>query len=1045
MDAGEVENKVNEAISNVRKALDRARTEPKVAGEVHHEYEDKYCLAEGVVSVAAASWLQCLETLGLDEARLRLLCEVARTGRHALTMRCNATEKCTFKKKAEREIPSSTRHVTTGFLGKTERKIVTTVTEWFWNIEFTFEILIFAGAEPDLSGLPAPVPILSRTVTIEVVTRDDHAPTGTETRFPPTDVDDTDVDVTWLFGQPTAEGLQVSFRIDRSSDKCRTPRRCPEVDAAMKFGRYLQHWCKGVDSTLMARRMCFTPQYRLYRRPGFTDTDAKPPLDVDQIRHMLPHAVMPVLAPEADIAPADGAKEDEITTEGATEGATEITTEIMTEGAPVPGTVVGGVELGDRRTAVVASLDAFGTRPRSLGAAHLDALVKEERRALSERLAALAKSFPADAPGEPVSRVEARLIALTHHMAVTAQELETALKYIESLLRRQLGAAVGKEVTAADFTKYMAFHFKKVYRPAAAPQPFCFAVRLPDHSSEGVVAIEAAGADGGSEQIATFRRHISAPAPPMTFALDAATTVTFGGERYLHAYIGHRFGAYSEQQSLTLSVRARQFSCFMLLIGRLGPNNTFQPQHAMIVRNKDELTIPLILETLPSAAEFRDAIASLSPEQQRFCKAYRSMQLEGTVFGLLVLQLKPQLERLLRLPPDTLVKETALTETLLELFIDYQIPSDLLSFDGDLHASAAEKLAAVKAHVAAIKATIDEAKKAEVDAEKQAFEYAHPSAFIDDEPEVEEYERCYPTVRSNSAFSGVCPPASGGVCPPELCTQKQAPRKKPMKTKSMMASFGGPSMRGSPMLEAAMSMRKSTPMPREQWDEAMDSTVASSWADMSLSPMAAERQVASFSQEVTRQVAPAPAPAPAPAGAPAAAKEALQGPMAPMADAGAGAGADGGAVDFTKVPAVLDARFEKHDVDGALRATTVKVGPVWQKRAQKALLATPTMSSLGEAEQKSQKDAAFDLLDGLSRSGTLPIECATLHVVLCTTHCFDDSLIDTVVVRNANPIEKLELSSLIVAETILGKPAQQLLQAEEVDRVAKFSAPMLLE
>ena len=121
------------------------------------------------------------------------------------------------------------------------------------------------------------------------------------------------------------------------------------------------------------------------------------------------------------------------------------------------------------------------------------------------------------------------------------------------------------------------------------------------------------------------------------------------------------------------------------------------------------------------------------------------------------------------------------------------------------------------------------------------------------------------------------------------------------------------------------------------------------------------------------------------------------------------------------------------------------MGPIWQKRSQKALLAKPTNSTLGEAEQKSGKAAAFDLLDGLSRSGTLPIECATLHVVLCTTHCFDDSLIDTVVLRNANPIEKLERSSLIIGETILRTPAAQLLRHEEVERVAKFSAPMLLK
>lgn len=149
-------------------------------------------------------------------------------------------------------------------------------------------------------------------------------------------------------------------------------------------------------------------------------------------------------------------------------------------------------------------------------------------------------------------------------------------------------------------------------------------------------------------------------------------------------------------------------------------------------------------------------------------------------------------------------------------------------------------------------------------------------------------------------------------------------------------------------------------------------------------------------------------------------------------------------VDFTAVPGMLDARFEQHDVDGALRATTIKAGGTWQKRSQKALLAKPTSATLLEAEQKREKAAAFDLLDGLSRSGSLSIECATLHVILCSTHCFDESLIDTVVVRNVNPIEKLERSSLLIAETILDVPAAHLLRAEERERIAKFSAPMLL-
>ena len=66
--------------------------------------------------------------------------------------------------------------------------------------------------------------------------------------------------------------------------------------------------------------------------------------------------------------------------------------------------------------------------------------------------------------------------------------------------------------------------------------------------------------------------------------------------------------------------------------------------------------VPLMLETIPTPAEFRDAIESLSPEQQRFAKAYRGMQLASTLFTVAIVQIKPQLERLLGLPNDRCVR-----------------------------------------------------------------------------------------------------------------------------------------------------------------------------------------------------------------------------------------------------------------------------------------------------------------------------------------------------------------------------------------------------
>jgi hypothetical protein len=135
------------------------------------------------------------------------------------------------------------------------------------------------------------------------------------------------------------------------------------------------------------------------------------------------------------------------------------------------------------------------------------------------------------------------------------------------------------------------------------------------------------------------------------------------------------------------------------------------------------------LEQIPSAKQFRDAIESLSPEQQRFAKAFRAMQLESTLFALCVVQIKPQLEKLLNLPNESLIKEIKLTQELMEMFITYQIPSDMLSFDGDKNASVAAKLANVKKHVKDLFDMIQEMKNKEIHERKEEAQFAVMDTF----------------------------------------------------------------------------------------------------------------------------------------------------------------------------------------------------------------------------------------------------------------------------------------------------------------------------
>ncbi len=150
-------------------------------------------------------------------------------------------------------------------------------------------------------------------------------------------------------------------------------------------------------------------------------------------------------------------------------------------------------------------------------------------------------------------------------------------------------------------------------------------------------------------------------------------------------------------------------------------------------------------------------------------------------------------------------------------------------------------------------------------------------------------------------------------------------------------------------------------------------------------------------------------------------------------------------VDYTKIPNLLEEAYTKYDPDSSLRPTIINPGATWEKRAQAGLLATPTMQSLYAEEQTREKDAAFDLLDALTRSGALAIEHASLHVVIAATHCFDQSVMDTLVQRNVNPIERVERSTLIMAATLQGQPAAALVQESQVERLQLYSPALMLQ
>jgi hypothetical protein len=59
-----------------------------------------------------------------------------------------------------------------------------------------------------------------------------------------------------------------------------------------------------------------------------------------------------------------------------------------------------------------------------------------------------------------------------------------------------------------------------------------------------------------------------------------------------------------------------------------------------------------------------------------------------------------------------------------------------------------------------------------------------------------------------------------------------------------------------------------------------------------------------------------------------------------------------------------------------------------------------------------------------------------------STHCFDKTLMNTIIQKNTNPIEKMDQSTLIMASVIHGRGAEELSNESQHERLHNQAAMM---
>jgi len=956
---------VDDALATVGRILEVNRN-PRLASEVEHEYSNKYELADLMTNIAIISQANCLEQMGLTAEVLKSIDTSKST-----TLRFQASDSCSFLKEQTVEVPMESSLATTEkttstgtFFGSTTKstisRVVNHVKEYHWKVDVQWEISIYSGTEVDKKTV-----LKTRSSSmILVIQSNSMQPRPDHVEHRP-----HEVSLTWFMKQIDPEARTARFKIDTQDPDTKTPRRNWEVENALDFMESLKNWNRKVCSFFfqnVKREMIDK------HNPAGPQPKGYKPI---QWSSLTPDTVFLPIQPLLEEPPEKETIETEKT---------------------------DSKSILSLPTATANTED--DTKPSALLSVNdMHKLLNEQIRSLQEKIDSLQKQYPPKHLVKLISVAEATLLVLCRHSQALSDKFEESIGFIETMLENQLVSAIGKRVKSSDLDQFVKFHNAKLLN--LPPQPFCHSIRRPKHYPDGLLAIESKNGDGKMDPINTFVRNVES-APPLKLPLNAATTLTLTGKTFLHGWLQHRF--HQNRKSYNLTARARQFSSFILVVGTmLGPDQ-LEPKDAIIIQNKDELLIPLLLNELPTAKEFKDAIRSLSPDQRRFAEAFRGMQLESSVLGVCVIQIKPQLEELLGLPHDALTKEMKLTQDLMELFVDYQVPSDLLSYDGeDENVNVKEKVSNVKGHVQAVLDVIAAAKI------KQLEEATMMADMAFEEAEMDDYEE----------------ESGEGMVFAKTSVKSRRSRSSALNRPSRSVSYFGNPPAPAVMMSFAGS---APPPPSEHYDMMMMSPAGSAPPP----PSRRSGSMVPVAKPVRTEGSPAgimPMPSTAEVN-----------PSHKPTKMEHSEGKQEGLVDFTMMPKMLDGVIEKHDKDNALRSTIIKTSNHWTRKRQENLLSKVKATSLPPDEIKMEKEKAFDLLDALSRSGSLSVSCSELHVVISVTHCFEKDVMGTVIQDNMNPIEKLEMSTLLVASLIHGIPAHSLIRDDNEKLRLATSFPAML-
>lgn len=997
-DANIFDSQLQSAVRKVEEVL-QANKYPIFASSHPHLYDDKFAVAEVMARSAIMSVVNTFHAMN-STAAANIPSQFF--GCHPVN--CTAKlqfvteEHCRMTHSAEVERDSGTVRIeeTQTFMGveKKTTKIMHSFTEYYWEMMTHHQLKLVlheAGPSP-----PIVLPWIATRNTWKRTTTTVQQPYPTDRVYDP-----IVLDMAWLYQSlkfdAGSSSLIPLFNIDRHRQSTLTPRRNAEINGALHFAQSLVQFSSRVSEH--------------YNRFDFHYST------VDTERRKLPKLVAEKVL--QSVQPV-------------------LFSNVISEDEP----------MGENNA-------SYSGKGRVLSQAELSLLFTEETHSLQVEGESLQKQFKEY--GSAGMEKDTWMLLCIAHMSDTSSALSNAMTQIENSLRKQLVQAVGKELTATDLHNFVNnIRLGELFRPEYAANVFSFAVRRSQASSpDGHFAVKHSFSSvaGESAPIRTIHRKLpQGQTPLMKMRLNAATTIEIGGDRHLHGWVNHDFqrtgGGISANQrediGLALSATARQFSSFILVLGRVASDSEFVAEHAILLRDKDAVDIPLLVELVPNIKKFHDAISSLSPTQQEFAKAYRRLQLQHSLLGVLVVQVKPPLERILGLNEGDLTKEIALTRDLMNLLVDFQIPSDLLAhtpsrnqpkremtepsdeFDDVTSTSLVSQssgLSEVKANVAAMKELLSSLKEEELVGERARQEMKG------------ERKR---SASADTALAGAAVNSEGMV------NLGHSSRSSPHHFAGGSASYAETAYPSSIPSGVPSGIPTAEP-----------TCVPSSVSSVSISGGHTDQSMTLKASSGTDSNAAAEQVADKPTSSESSSSDSTADNKSKVAGSDTFPGAS-----VSQLPALLDSALndqsrvealrarakeancsecenamvfpEHHEETSTIEAMILHPSGHWtRKRLENLVTGKIRSESLGQAKLDEERTQAFDLLDLLTLSGGSPLDVpgqVSLHVIAPLTHHFARSLVDSVVMGNINPVDELDWTLSTVAATIHNRNISEVIR-----------------